>query len=85
MGLLVYQIKGNFEVLKISETETDCSFPVRNLLIEGFSSPYRLDCDSSGSGILLFMKKDIPSNLFTVEMKMIEGFSLQVIYVTTNC
>ena len=32
----------------ISEIEIDESFPHGNFLIDGFSSPYRLDCDSKG-------------------------------------
>ena len=32
----------------ISEIEIDESFPQGNFLIDRFSSPYRLDCDSKG-------------------------------------
>ena len=34
----------------ISETKIDESFPKGNFLIEGFSTPYRLDRDSKGGG-----------------------------------
>ena len=43
----------------ISETKIDESFPKGNFLIEGFSTPYRLDRDSGG-GIMLYVKADIP-------------------------
>ena len=37
----------------ISETKTGDSFPLGNILIGGFSKPYRLDRDLLGGGILL--------------------------------
>ena len=47
----------------IFETKIDDAFPHSQLLIEGFSTPYRLDCDSNGGGILLHVREDIPCNL----------------------
>lgn len=54
------------------------------LLIDPFSSPYRLDRDTTVSGILLYGTEDIPSNSFAVEIKPTERFYLELIYVTTN-
>ena len=48
--LLSEQIKGNVDVLMISETKIDDSFPVGQFLIEGFCTPYRLDRNSKGGG-----------------------------------
>ena len=76
--LLVDQVKGNIDVLMISETKIDDSFPLGNFLIGGFSKPYRLDCDSLGGGILLYVREDIPSNLLEVETKPIEGFYVEI-------
>ena len=42
------QVKGNIDVLMVSETKVDDSFPVGNFVIDGFSTPYRLDRDSNG-------------------------------------
>ena len=36
----------------ISETKIDESFPKGNFLMEGFSTPYRLDCNSKGGEII---------------------------------
>ena len=44
--LLVSQAKRNINVLMISETDIDDSFPLGNFLIGGFSKRYRLDRDS---------------------------------------
>ena len=43
----------------ISETKIDDSFPYSLFLIEGFSTPYRLDRASNGGGILLYIREHI--------------------------
>ena len=48
------------------------------LLIDSSSSPYRLDRDTTVSGILLYGTEDIPSNSFAVEMKPTERFYLEL-------
>ena len=72
--LLKDQIKGNIDILMISETKTNDTFPHSQLFIEGFSTPYRLDCDLNGGGILLCVTEDIPSNLIAIENKSVESF-----------
>ena len=67
-------MKGNIDVLMISETKIDDSFLLGNFLIDVFSKTYRLDCDSLGGGILQYVKEDILSVLLVVEIKPIEGF-----------
>ena len=37
-----------------------------------------LDRDSLGGAILLYIREDIPSNLFEVETKLIEGFCVEI-------
>ena len=59
--LLVEQVKGNIDVLIISETKIG-SFPVGSFLIDDFCIPYRLNQNSNGGGILLYVREDIPSN-----------------------
>ena len=51
----------------ISETNIDESFPVEKFLLPRFSVPYRPDHGSKGTGILLHVWKNIPSNLLTIE------------------
>ena len=72
------QVKGNIDVLMVSETKIDDSFPVGNFVIDGFSTPYRLDRDSNGGGIMLYVREDIPSNLLaTDEKNHIESFYVE--------
>ena len=76
--LLSLQIIGNVDVLMISQTKIDDSFPVGQFLIEGFCTPYRLDRNSKGGGILLYVREDIPSNLITVDISPIESFYVEL-------
>ena len=57
----------------ISETKID-----ENFLIEGFNTSYRLDRDSKGGGIMLYVIADIPSNLIAFEDKPIESFFIEL-------
>ena len=54
---------GNIDILMILETKLDESFLKDQFLIKGFSEPYRLDRNSKGGGIILFIREDIRSKL----------------------
>ena len=77
-GLLSEQIKCNVDVLTISETKINDIFPVGQFLIERFCIPYRLDCNSKGRSVLLYVREDIPSNLITVDISSIESFYVEL-------
>ena len=62
----------------ISEAKIDDSFPVGQFLIERFCTPYRLNRNSKGRGILLYVREDIPSNLITVDINPIESFYVEL-------
>ena len=42
-----------------SETKVDSSFPSNQFVMEGFNFPFRLDRNSSGGGIMLFVMDEI--------------------------
>ena len=65
--LLTHQIKDNIDILMISETKLDESFPTSQFFMKGFSSPHRLDCNCNGGGILLYIREDIPSKPLSIE------------------
>ena len=52
---LVNGVRGNVDILLISETKIDDSFPLTQFLIEGFTTPHRLDQNGSGGGILVYI------------------------------
>ena len=53
-------IKDNVDVLLISETKLDASFPVSQFTISGYSRPFRRDRDANGGGLLVFVRDEIP-------------------------
>ena len=52
------------DILMLSETKLDSTFPSIQFLINGFSVPHRLDRNSKGGGILLYVRDKI---FFTTE------------------
>ena len=74
---LINIINNNIDILMISETKLDPSFPTGQFHIHGFSEPYRFDRNSSGGGILLYIREDIPSKLILTKMT-IEGFFVEI-------
>ncbi len=52
---------GNIDVLIITETKLDHSFPTGQFYMEGFSTPFRLDRNSKGGGILIYVREDLPT------------------------
>ena len=75
---LVNGIKGNINVLMISETKLDDSFSSMQFLIEGYGPPYRLDRNSHGGGILVYVREDIPCKLIPMKKCTIEVFFLEL-------
>ena len=53
------------DVLIITETKLDDTFLTSQLLVTGFSVPYKLDQNRNGGGIMIFIRDDIPSRVLT--------------------
>ena len=60
-------IKNEIDVLMISETKMDNSFPISQFTITGYSIPFRLDRTSHGGGILLLVREDIPCKIIKTD------------------
>ena len=75
---LVHGVRGNVDILMISETKIDYSFSLRQFLIEGFTIPFRLDQNGSGGGIRVYIPEDIPAKLIPRELSNKEGFFLEL-------
>ena len=73
---LVQMLHNNLDILLISETKIDSSFPIAQFQIEGYTT-YRLDRNAKGGGILLYIREDIPSTLLNSDMS-IESFSVEI-------
>ena len=60
-------IQRNLDILLVSETKIDESFPSAQFKIPGFATPFRYDKSSNSGGLLLYVRKDIPSKLIKFE------------------
>ena len=72
------EIQDNIDILMIPETKIDASFPIGQFLLNSYSTPFRLDRNAHGGGILLYVREDIPSKLLLVEENLIEGFFVEI-------
>ena len=56
-------IKDKIDILVVTETKLDETFPMTQFHIEGFKSPIRLDRNAYGGGIIVYIRENIPSKL----------------------
>ena len=56
-------IKDKIDIFLISETKLDSSFPSRQFVIKGYSTPLRLNRNRNGGGLLLYTREDIPCTI----------------------
>ena len=54
-------MQGKIEILVISETKPDSTFPLNQFAIRGYSKPYRFDRNRNGSGVFICVREDILS------------------------
>ena len=72
---LVNGVRGNVDILIISETKINDSFFLKQFLIKGFTTPYRLDRNGSGGGILVYIR---PSKLIPTDFSNREALFLEL-------
>ena len=77
LQILVPQIASNIDVLMISETKIDKSFPISQFLIDGFFSSYRLDRNTNGGGILVYFKNNIITETLKPSTCLLKQFLLK--------
>ena len=72
------QIRGNIDILLVSETKIDDSFLQYQFVIGRFNAPYKLDRNCLGAGLMLLVKEDIPSNLLIIDEKPLESIYVEL-------
>ena len=77
---LAYIIDNNIDLLLISETKLDDSFPTAQFQMNGFSVPYGYDRNRKGGGLLLYILEDIQSTLLISKSKC----DIETLSVTVN-
>ena len=63
---LLQIVNNNIDILLISETKIDSSFPTAQFNITGYTT-YRRDRNQNGGGNILYVKEDIPSKLLIID------------------
>ena len=64
---LQFIINRNLDIILLSETKLNDSFPSAKFMLKNFGIPYRLDRNSNGGGLLLYVRDDIPSKFLKVK------------------
>ena len=54
-------IQGRIDILVITETKTDSTFPLNQFTIQGYSKPYRSDRNRNKGGVFTYVREDILS------------------------
>ena len=60
-SLLCEAVCGNIDILLVTETKLDSSFPSAQFHMHGYTIHYRLDRNATGGGLLLYVRENIPS------------------------
>ena len=63
---LIELIHGNIDILVITETKLDHTFPEKQFLIPGYKKPYRRDRNANGGGVMIYVREDIPSDVLII-------------------
>ena len=77
------EVCANLDILLITETKLNESFPSAQFLLNEFSKPYRLDRCSNGGGILLYVRDVILLSLLLNSNKT-EIFLLRLLLAKRN-
>ena len=64
---LKFIININIDIILLSETKLDGSFTSAQFMLKNFGIPYRLNRNSNGGGLLLYVCEDIPSKFLKVK------------------
>ena len=63
-------VKNKIDILLLSETKIGSIFPETQFLLNGFSTPFRLDRTANGGGLLLYVRHDIPCKLLNLNSEI---------------
>ena len=78
-------VRDKVDILLISESKLNDTFPTSQFRINGFSPPFRKDRSEHGGGVLLYTRGDIPSRQLQVKSHGdIECIAVEVIIAKTK-
>ena len=84
---LVELLRGNLDILVITETKLDGTFPEKQFYIPGYKKPFRKDRNKNGGGVMIYVREDIPSDILMKHNigETLRPFLWKLICVRTNC
>ena len=62
----------------LSETKRDESFPMGQFIVQVFGVLYRVDQNTTGRGVTLFVREEIPSKIVFIKNYIIEAFFIEI-------
>ena len=62
-------IKDTLDIFVVTETKIDESYPTSQFKIEGFGSPFRLDRNKHGGGVMVYIREHLPCKLISFHKK----------------
>ena len=70
----------NIDILIITETKLDETFPKVQFHIDGYAPPFRVDRSKNGGGVIIYVREDIPSKVLTEHPSLInlEGIFFEI-------
>ena len=83
--LLSHYVCGNIDILIITETKLDKSFPSGQFLLHGYSEPFRLDRNQFGGDLLVFIREDIPCSILNIKQLTIKAFFIEINFKKSGC
>ena len=76
---LIYIVNNVIDILMVSETKLDDTFPTSQFLMQGYLTPFRKDRTSKGGGMLLYVREDVPCKIIKTEIDAYyEGFFIEI-------
>ena len=81
--MLSYMIGNKIDILMISESKLDDTFPTSQFVIDSFTEPFRLDRTRNGGVVLLYVKNNITATLLTsyTLLENIEALFVEIVIV----
>ena len=64
---LTAAVAGNIDILLITETKMDSTFPLNQFYVNGYNVPYRHELNTNGGGILVCVRDDIRPRIIECE------------------
>ena len=68
----------NFGDLIVSKTKVYNNFSVGQLLLDGYDAPIRLDRDTHGRDLMIFIREDMTCKTLSLENRHVERFYAEI-------